>query len=526
MSKELTRSLQIALCVLAALVLAGTFALIAAERAWLKTKVYPPREAFLYGDTGTQIMPLPVLQVLPTLFPDQFQPGGPEAGDWVQQFGFIRGVSGVNDGLPVGFFVSKRRPRSGGPSPLSFVGVNCSLCHTSRIRRNEDDPGVVVHGMGTTSLDFIAWVDAFKTAILDEKRLTVSTVANEYDREFHKKLGPAEKAMLTLWLMQTRSTIKSTLPRFDQPYGGADLRNSAMMPNGPSRTQPFRNLIRNLMNRPALLDHGYCKIPSLFEQEHRDWGQFDGSVHNRLTRSVLAALAIGATVENLALPDISANVNNSIDYTLKLKAPRFTEVFPEAPLDTAKLDRGHAVYMERCYACHGAREPGTDNWIKGHLQDNVIPADKLGTDPQRVSFRYYDNLGDLVYNHFPSTSPLKPKREDIRPGPLGNTHGYITTTLESVYARAPYLHNGSINTLAELINLKPRRAIFYRGDNTYDATDVGLSAPDQPDKNCYFRFDTTEPGNSNKGHNYPWGYRAAGWNESDLIALLEYLKTI
>jgi hypothetical protein len=98
--------------------------------------------------------------------------------------------------------------------------------------------------------------------------------------------------------------------------------------------------------------------------------------------------------------------------------------------------------------------------------------------------------------------------------------------LESVYARAPYLHNGSVNTLAELINLKPRRTLFYRGDNLYDPKDVGLVAPEQPDAKRYFRFDTAQFGNSNRGHDYPWAYKGAGWNEQDLVDLLEYLKTI
>jgi hypothetical protein len=525
MGDKLIRSAYIAAICLAVLMLLGTFGLLFAEGSWLKTEARVSREAFLYGDTGTEIMPLPVLQVLPSLFPENFQPGGAAAGDWVQQYGFIRGTPGVNEGLPVGFFVSTRRPQSGGPSPVTFAGVNCSLCHTTRIRRSEDDPGVVVFGMGTTSLDFIAWVDAFKSSVLDEKKLTAKAIFDRYEREYHKTLGLAEKAMISLWLNQTRKTVQGTQPRFDSPYAGADLRNAQMMPNGPSRTQPFRNLVRNIMNRPALLDHGYCKIPSLFEQEHREWGQFDGSVHNRLTRSVLAALAVGATIENLVLPDISSSVENAIQYTLKLKAPKFTEVFPNAAPDAARVDRGRAVYMSYCDSCHGHRE-GADNWVKGARQGEVVPADTLGTDRERVNFRYYDILGNVLYDHFPAGHPLKPKREDIRPGPAGTTHGYIGTTLESVYARAPYLHNGSVNTLAELINLKPRRSVFYRGDNLYDAQDVGLVAPDQPDAKRYFRFDTAQLGNSKGGHEYPWPYKGPGWNETGLKDLLEYLKTI
>jgi len=49
-----------------------------------------PREAFLSGSISAESMPLAVFHVLPDLFPDQMQPGGAAAGDWIDQFGFVR----------------------------------------------------------------------------------------------------------------------------------------------------------------------------------------------------------------------------------------------------------------------------------------------------------------------------------------------------------------------------------------------------------------------------------------------------
>jgi hypothetical protein len=81
-------------------------------------------------------------------------------------------------------------------------------------------------------------------------------------------------------------------------------------------------------------------------------------------------------------------------------------------------------------------------------------------------------------------------------------------------------------TLAELINLKKRRDVFYRGHNSYDPIDVGYRSPDAPDAASHFKFDTAVRGNSNKGHDYPWAYDDARRNVDDLTALLEYLKTL
>lgn len=525
LKQKIARFAMIAAIGLTAVLVCATLGFVYAEGTWVHSKSMGAEESFRYGTTGTEIMPLPVFQVLPALFPDQFQPGGPAAGDMIEQFGFIRGQAGVNEGLPSGFFISNHRPKSGAPSPVPFVGANCSLCHTSLIKRSDDDPGVVVRGMGSTSLDFIAWVDGFKTAILDEKRMTPKAIFDQYEKQTGKALSLSDKLMICVWLMQTRKTVQESQPKVDNPYGGADLRNAELMPNGPSRTQPFRNLVRNVMNRPAMLDHGYCKLPTLFDQQDRTWGQFDGSVRDRLTRSVLAAIAVGATMDNLSMPEISNNVQQSIKYTLDLKAPAYTAVFPDQKLDAQKVERGAKVYTAYCDSCHG-HPGGEGKWVRGAQQDVVIPYQKLGVDGERVNFRYYDTLADELVNSFPPKQPLRPKREDLRPGPLGNTHGYIGVPIVSAYAHAPYLHNGSVPTMAELINLKPRPDVFYRGANNYDPVDAGLIAPAQPDAKRYFKFDTSVRGNSNKGHDYPWAYKGAGWNQAELEDLLEYLKTL
>src|SRR5262249_18820545 len=132
----------------------------------------------------------------------------------------------------------------------------------------------------------------------------------------------------------------------------------------------------------------------------------------------------------------------------------------------------------------------------------------------------------LITDFFPLHHPLKPKPGDLRPGTGQSLHGFVNAPLESVFSRPPFLHNGSVMTLAELINLKERKAVFYRGDNNYDPVDVGLLARAEPDTRRYFKYDTSVYGNSNRGHDYPWSYRGPGWDEAQLVDLLEYLKTL
>src|SRR5436190_3451383 len=119
------------------------------------------RQSFFHGTIGTEVVPLPVLRVLPELFPEHFRPlKPPEAGGWMRQFGFIPSsrapvphpTGEKLDGLPLGFTLSHYRPKSAAPSPVKFVGLACATCHTTLLRRPDGTDYLVV-GTGNTSLN-------------------------------------------------------------------------------------------------------------------------------------------------------------------------------------------------------------------------------------------------------------------------------------------------------------------------------------------------------------------------------------
>jgi hypothetical protein len=510
----------------AAVFLVAVVSLLALEATWVTPEPRSPRDYFLYGSTGTELMPLPVFQVLADLFPDQFQPAGKSAGDWIDQFGFVRGEPGVNEGLPVGINVSHYRPLSGAPTPVAFVGFNCAVCHTGQILRSENDRGFGFVGMANPRVDLVAFGDAVKTSILDERRLTPASISSTYQSKYGRTLNLSEKLMITLWLQGARAELQADMPLRGRPFGGADLRDAALLASGPGRNQPMRETVRFLIHQTPFPDGGAAKIPSLYHADRRAWGQFDGSLHGPLTRNALAALGVGASVYNLRVPGILGTMGNSYSFISKLDGPRYADVFRgyARPVNADSAKRGRAVYANSCLACHGAPGPQGE-WTPGKRQGEVISAQQLGTDQARVTFRFYPQMADLIYAFFPEGHPLRPRRSDLRPN-AGDVHGYIAQPIESVFSRAPFLHNGSVVTLAELINLKPRRPVFYRGANLYDPVDVGLLARDRPDARRYFRYDTRAYGNSNRGHDYPWTYKGRGWDRKQLTDLLEYLKTL
>ena len=98
---------------------------------------------------------------------------------------------------------------------------------------------------------------------------------------------------------------------------------------------------------------------------------------------------------------------------------------------------------------------------------------------------------------------------------------YKARPLEGIWATAPYLHNGSVPTLYDLL-LPPaqRPKTFAVGTRVFDPQKVGYSTSPGADGNT-FTFDTSVLGNSNKGHVYGVG----ALSEVQRLELLEYLKS-
>ena len=103
------------------------------------------------------------------------------------------------------------------------------------------------------------------------------------------------------------------------------------------------------------------------------------------------------------------------------------------------------------------------------------------------------------------------------------TDGYANQLLDGIWLRGPYLHNGSVPTLRDLLKPANERAtagVPARGNDVYDWANVGFDSTTPTDgARTYFEFDTKLRGNSNAGHNYGTKLPPA-----DRDALLEYLR--
>lgn len=106
--------------------------------------------------------------------------------------------------------------------------------------------------------------------------------------------------------------------------------------------------------------------------------------------------------------------------------------------------------------------------------------------------------------------------------------GYISRPLNGIWATGPYLHNGSVPSLYDLL-LPPaqRPKKFYVGTKEFDPVNVGLATSQSAPGNS-FLFETHDSagneidGNTNAGHDYG----NDRLSDADRRALLEFLKSL
>ena len=83
----------------------------------------------------------------------------------------------------------------------------------------------------------------------------------------------------------------------------------------------------------------------------------------------------------------------------------------------------------------------------------------------------------------------------------GRSDGYVAVPLDGLWLRAPYLHNGSVPSLADLLEPPERRPReFWRGYDVYDPANVGFVSSGPEAGRIGTLHDTSKPGNSNAGH--------------------------
>ena len=455
-------------------------------------------------------------------------------------------------GYPVGWAAASwSSPQPGGGAPSNNVGFNCATCHTGQL--NYKGTAIRIEGGGSLS-DAGAFQDMVGKAILSTELLPWKK--KRFIEGVSKDLGlpPAtvEAQLHGAFLKAVEGTKQSFVkPLYSEAaFGRLDALQRI------ANTLFADDLMQPSNNRPG---DAPVKYPYLWDIGRLDWVQYNGSVRQPMMRNVGEALGVKAqtalvNLKGEANPE-PARWNSSVmvenlfwmeNSLHSLHAPNWpADVL--GPIDAGKAARGRDLFAKACAGCHGihvnaAAEPvewkvtmiplehiGTDPTAAENFAHNTYDASKLGAgtiDGATGLKLVTDQVKGFQYDRL-KLDPAARKawdgygREGLVRAPLA----YKARPLVGIWASPPYLHNGSVPSLFDLLS-PTRPSTFPVGAREYDPVKVGYSIAKFGGARTY---KTAMKGNSNAGHWFADDARAGklgpGFSEADRWALVEYLKS-
>lgn len=506
--------------------------------------------AFHHTAQGTKLLPWEWFQALEQPCLSLLGCGDLADPAYLTRFGFIPSDEN-KDRLPVGF---ARQDNFHDPilkRTYPVVGFTCAACHTGEMFYGEY--AIRIEG-GVGMADLGAFQKAMGLALVLNDKIPGRYKRFEA-RVLGKKDGPEEKAKLRkdldAFMAQAMREREYTKKHgiYDNQAGFG--RTDALTRIGNQVFAVDLDLFQNfaVSNAPV-------RFPQIWDAPWFDWVQYNSSIADPLVRNIGEALGVRALLN-------PADLDNSVDVgallqleTLLagpgpfqgLQSPKWPGVFPA--LDMEKVKKGETLYREHCQGCHMPPVPelladkGARYWEDGRLKVTDINIQEIGTDP-RAALDYRNRTADggaLGKGLLTAAEGLEAvtgaiadrffKLQKLTPPARGewvvrDKLIYKARPLNGIWAVAPYLHNGSVPNLYQLLSPKAERPErFWTGNKEFDPKVVGYKS--EPFAGG-FLYDTTLVGNSNAGHEFADGPRGNGVIGPFLCpecrwAIVEYLK--
>ena len=487
----------------------------------------------------------------------------------MERFGFIPDAASTSNphGLPVG--VTTVHSRDSSHTGLEMAGFNCAACHvgeaTFRGKRLLIDGAPSMVDLQSYQVEL---KDSLEATLRDPAKAVALAIA--MDRDLHAGDAPptadtsryaSDPAAMTAGEVVAAPTADQNFHSVSSRTADAAVAATSLQGKTlPARVHEYLALLKArlayLKNGKLLLDGtepGPGRIDAfgaartlLFPKDHiamqspvsfpfiwdvpdptlqrsgtdTVWIHYDGNTNSILERNIGQALGMGAVFDPKTYESTLriGNLHRLEVLVHKLQPPKWPADILGA-IDQAKATAGEKIFNDTCRGCH---------------QNRLYALTDVGTDPQRAN-----SFGRPVAGGVPFPAAVKPILDglkaraflddgispadqaamDANPAIWRATGEYLARPLTGVWATAPYLHNGSVPTLWDLLHPAQRPVTFIVGNREYDPAKLGYSTGGNG-----WTLDTSQPGNSNIGHT--GDKYGTNLTEDQKAALLEYLKTI
>jgi len=471
------------------------------------------------------------------------------------------------DGLPIGFTVQDGQ-----------VGFTCAACHTQQIKYG--DKFIRIDG-GQAMADFAKFREDLEQSlyiVLNDPEMLIRFVqrvsgdnATGEQGTLLKSRIEKEYAWISDYNRRNHTEVAYGYTRLDA--FGAILNKGLFLAGGKDNFNP--------PNAPT-------SYPYMWDTPQHDYVEWNGSQSNSnagaLARNVGEVIGVFGQVNTTPkqwLFFFDGGYESSIQarnlrklemLVARLHSPLWPEDLP--PIDLTKAKAGKQLYAKYCASCHeDIDRTDPDRRINVRMSslsrintDPVMARNALEHQGRSGIFagkpRFYKK-GDILGEEAPAlfivnnvmvgvlkNNPLQvllARRDAKKLGhgeeihPPKNLDGkimehgtetseqallaYKARPLNGIWTGAPFLHNGSVPNLYQLLLPAVKRdKTFYIGSWEFDPVNVGYATTAAPGA---FLFDTTLEGNGNGGHEYGTGYDGLPpLTEEDMRALVEYMKTL
>lgn len=521
------------------------------------------RAAFYTQDQGSELIPYNWLGALTT------SEGQPFLFDGLARYGYLPNEFRPGSSLPIGFSLS-------GVQTDLMVGMTCAACHTRNIV--VDGNSYRIDG-GPAIVDFQAFltdlVDAVGRLTTDKAQFAVfagrvlgpspaagaadrlaGEVKTWYDREDAMRQGSyARPDLWGLGRLDAITMIFNRVTGIDLAVPPAiSIPENIHEARAPTR-YPF---VWNAPRQKVIQWPGFAPNGSELFGLARNAGEVYG-VFGRLK----PVIKTGLLANTVASWNSGANWSGLVKaerLVMRIGAPAWP--WPDA-VDLTRAKRGKAIFKQQCGSCHakiegppalGGSQPtwtskqplvdvdtdGLQNQLLHTKVDSGILAGvraplsvSARIPPQQEAIKLLSTaVGGSILETGQWAQTIDPKkigigqittevlRSFLAPKPAKQTNPYESRVLYGIWAAAPYLHNGSVPTLADLLKPASERPTSFPMGPVYDIRNVGIAAT-QPGSYVMTTTgcDAPNSGNSRCGHEF--GTKLLPDQKLDL---LEYLK--
>ncbi len=366
------------------------------------------------------------------------------------------------------------------PNGEDIVAPNCMQCHSGKV------DGEFVFGLG--NIDFDATINQGEAApFLD---LLVKSTYGESSPEYDAFRPFNEAIVATAGQLVTDVIGANSADKLAAVLAAHRTQDDLVWSNEPLIPIPDEVI-------PA-------DVPAwwLLKKKH---AMFTTAVGRKDFSRLMMASSILTMQDSTKAREVDNRFPDVLAYINTLEPPAYA-----GQIDDVLTERGREIFLETCSKCHGTYGP------QGSYPNVLVSHEILETDRNLAESNFaYDYFVDWYNNSWFAQGP---HAAVLMPG-----DGYVAPPLDGVWATAPYLHNGSVPTLMDLLDSSRRPEVWRRvlSDKNYDHDLMGIAYKVKESKSDKYDYDTSIRGYGNEGH-----YFADHLDDGERTALLEYLKTL